>query len=42
MRQTTVRYAISAASCGPNYPAISSGSGARVVFPQWLQSTFGN
>ena len=33
-RQTTVRYAISAASCGPNCPAPASGTAATVRVPQ--------
>ena len=39
MRQTTVRYAIKAVSCGPNWPCASSGSGACVVFPHPGQTT---
>ena len=33
MRHTTVRYAINAVSCGPNWLACSSGNGASVIVP---------
>ena len=42
MRQTTVRCAIKAVSCGPNWPCASAGSGACVVFPHPGQTTGGH
>src|ERR1035438_1659021 len=39
IRQTTVRYAISAASCGPKCPKACSGTVARVLSPHSGQTT---